>query len=69
MMTTNIKIEGMSCQGCVRSLDKALSGLSSLELNQVSIGNAEVTFDEKKLSVEELKTAIEDIGFSVVEIN
>lgn len=68
MIKEKIKIEGMSCGHCVIAVRKELSKLQ-LEINDVSIGSAEIEYDETKLTSEEIKKAITDAGYLVTAIN
>ncbi len=61
-----LKIEGMSCNHCVSSVNKALSSTEGVEVKNVEIGKAEVSYDADKVTHEQLVEAIEDIGFEVV---
>jgi copper chaperone len=60
------KIEGMSCQHCVMAVKKEISKLDVENLD-VKIGEAKVKFDESKINVEAIKTAITNAGYVVVE--
>jgi copper chaperone len=59
-------IEGMSCSHCVMAVKKEISKLSVNNL-KVEIGNAQVEFDESKLSETKIKQAITEAGYIVVE--
>lgn len=59
-------IEGMSCGHCVMAVKKEISKLNINKLS-VEIGNAQVQFDESKLSEEKIKRAITNAGYIVVE--
>lgn len=65
MEQLKLDIEGMSCGGCVRSVQAALEALPGVRLKQVSVGAAEVEFDPAKTSGESVKRAIEQRGFEV----
>lgn len=65
-MKEQIKIEGMSCHHCVMAVKKEISKLDIDKL-EVSIGNAEVEFDENKVQLDAIKKAIANAGYSVVE--
>ena len=67
MSETILKIEGMSCQHCVMRVKKAVSALPGVDETQVEIGSAKVVFDETRLKKEDLKRAIEEAGYKVVE--
>ncbi len=65
MKTEKIKIDGMSCGHCVMAVRKELSRLP-LKIKDVSIGSAEVEYDETKVTYDEIKKAIANAGYSVV---
>ena len=60
-----IKVGGMSCQGCVKNLTGALSGVSGVASVEVSLeaGEARDGYDPAKVSANALRTVIEDCGF------
>ncbi len=60
-----IKVGGMSCQGCVQSVERVLRGLDGVIRVAVSLDAAEVQvcFDAGKIGVAQLKSAIEGAGF------
>jgi copper chaperone len=65
METTTIKVDGMSCGGCVKSVTGVLTALDGVAKAEVSLEQkqAVVEFDAAKLTREQLKTVIEDAGF------
>lgn len=65
MSDTIIKIDGMSCQGCVKNITGVLSVLPGVSAAEVSLEAAEarVSFDAGAVSREALVEAIEDAGF------
>ncbi|MDX9923181.1 MAG: cation transporter [Ignavibacteriaceae bacterium] len=65
MTTKEFTIEGMSCMHCVKAVEIELAKLDLVN-SKVSIGKAEVTFDESKTSEELIKNAIEEAGYKVV---
>lgn len=64
-MTETIKIEGMTCSGCVNSVKKALDRLP-LNASEVEIGSARIEYDEKMVNHNQIVGAIEDAGFEVL---
>lgn len=64
MTTSEIKIDGMSCQHCVMAVNKELSKIN-LESFDVKIGLAKVTYDEAKIKIEDIEKAIEEAGYTV----
>ena len=64
-----LKIKGMHCEGCSTRLEKVLNNQDGVEEAKVSLENAEanITFDEAKINLNELKEAVEDAGFEAEE--
>lgn len=60
-----IKVEGMSCGGCVNTVGRVLKSLPGVEAVQVLLEAAEarVKFDDARISVQALRSAIEEAGF------
>ena len=65
MNEVTIKVEGMSCGGCVKNVTGVLKGLPGVEDVQVSLEGASATVrhDPAKVSVEALRAAVEGAGF------
>jgi copper chaperone len=60
-----IRVEGMSCGGCVNSITRALKALPGVDEVQVSLERAEarVHFDAARVTEQALRNAIGDAGF------
>lgn len=67
MSTIILKVEGMSCNHCVNSVEKAVKELGAEGKVNLANKEVEVQFDESKLSVEAIKEAIEEQGYDVVQ--
>lgn len=65
MDSTTIKVKGMSCQGCVKSVTRVLQELPGVSKAEVSLerGEASVAYDASAVGLESMKKAIEDAGF------
>ena len=59
------KIEGMSCQHCVKAVEVELDELN-LESYKVEIGSAKINYDEEKVSEEQVVNSITEAGFKVI---
>ena len=68
METITLKIEGMSCGGCVRHVTKALSAVPAVDVQEVKVGSATVQFDPDKTSQEAVVEAVRVAGFGVGEV-
>jgi copper chaperone len=68
MQTQILKIEGMTCGGCVRSVAAVLKALPGVEDARVSLerNEAQVTFDPTQVDVTRLKGAVEEAGYRAV---
>ena len=56
-MITRVRVEGMSCQHCVRAVFTSLGGVEGITRADVSIGAVEVEHDER-VTVTALRDAI-----------
>jgi copper chaperone len=66
MKEITLNISGMSCQHCVKRIEKALSALAGVSKADVSIGKAVVSFDELKTAEDGIKQAIEKAGYTIL---
>lgn len=66
MQNITLNVEGMSCNHCVKSVEGAISGLGATGKVDLAAKKVDVSFDESKLTVEQIKEAIEDQGYDVV---
>lgn len=64
-MNTTIKVEGMTCQHCVKAVEKAVSEKGGTARVDLKSGMVELQFEESKSSLAEIKSAIEETGYSV----
>ncbi len=61
-----IKIKGMSCQHCVKTVTKALSEIDGIEAVQVDLNKGEATFEEAApVALELLQERIKKAGFEL----
>ncbi|MGH9535605.1 MAG: heavy-metal-associated domain-containing protein [Terriglobales bacterium] len=63
MKHLTVSIEGMSCDHCVRAVEKALSA-PGVENRAVRVGAAELDYDPGKVTPEALLAAIGEEGFA-----
>ena len=65
METVELKVEGMDCEGCVKSVTRMLSGLPGVATVAVSLEKqkATVSYDPAKSGLAELKRAVERAGY------
>jgi len=67
MQTEILKITGMSCGGCVGTIEAALKAVTGVANAKVSLANHEATvqFSERQTSHEQLQSAIQEAGYGV----
>ena len=63
----SFEVRGMSCQGCVKSVEKVLSALDGIRSVTVDLESGKVDVDGTFESMRVVK-AIEDAGFSAREL-
>lgn len=65
-MTSVIEVKGMSCQHCVNSIEGALKKKGVAAKVDLPANKVTVNFESSAISIEQIKSAIEDQGFDVV---
>ena len=64
-MKLNLKINGMACEHCVKSVKEALGEIKGIKVLDVKIGSAEV--EAKNDSVlNEIREKLDDVGYDLV---
>ena len=68
MEKTKLKIGGMSCQHCVKTVTEALTELPGVRRAKVNLRKAEavVHFDASRVTPANLTEAITGVGFKVI---
>ena len=69
-MNYQAKIEGMSCQGCARSVKAAFSNLEGVSDVEIDLDNKQATLESsKELTEAQLKAALADTSYTVESLN
>jgi len=68
MENVTLKVQGMTCGGCVASVTRVLKSVPGVSEVAVTLqpGVAHVTFDPARTQAPALRAAIEDAGYDVV---
>jgi copper chaperone len=66
MQNVTLQVEGMSCQHCVSSVEKALKEVGATGEVNLAAKSVAVQFNESKVKLEAIKEAIEEQGYDVV---
>ena len=63
------EIEGMKCENCLETVEKAVLSLDGVEEVEVDLGEgwAEVKYDDIKVSTAEIKDVINKAGYKAAE--
>jgi len=67
MTDTKFKVPEMSCGHCKAAIEGELNTLSGVEYSNANLeeGTVKVSYDEGRVSEEQLKSAIMDAGYAV----
>ena len=69
-MTRKMSIEGMACMNCVKHVTAALNAVSGVEDVKVDLGSKTASVEITAAVTDEmLKSAVEEAGYEVTEIN
>ena len=65
METVELKVEGMDCEGCVKSVTRMLAGVPGVAAVEVSLAaaSAKVTYDPAKADLAQMKRAVQRAGY------
>ncbi|HEU5021593.1 MAG TPA: heavy metal-associated domain-containing protein [Bryobacteraceae bacterium] len=68
--SVELKVEGMTCDACARSVTRKLSALDGVSSATVDLaaGKATVQWDDSGASVDDLIAALSQIGFRAARI-
>lgn len=66
-MQKKIIVEGMSCGHCKNAVEKAVKALDGVSFAEVDLSAKQLTveFDDDAVSMEQIKAAIEEEGYTV----
>ncbi|ACA55166.1 copper-translocating P-type ATPase [Clostridium botulinum] len=65
----NLKIEGMTCAACAKAVERVSRKLDGVQDANVNIATEklDITFDKSKVSINDIKIAIEKAGYKALE--
>ena len=68
MEKISLKVDGMTCGGCVKSIQNALSEQTGVNTANADLDSktVEVEFDSSQIAAAAIKDAIEAAGFDVI---
>lgn len=60
-----LTIDGMSCGHCVGQVTKALTLLDGVQVNAVRVGEAQVAYDQTRITPSDVARAVTEAGYEV----
>ena len=68
MKHTTLKVQGMTCQHCVKAIEKSVGKLAGVTEVAVNLANAQVDvhFDERQADEAAIRAVIQEEGYEVV---
>jgi copper chaperone len=68
MITSTLKVQGMTCNHCVMRVAKALKSVPGVQDAQVDLQKAQavITYDDAKVTLEKLSAAVVEAGYKIV---
>lgn len=63
MKQATLHIEGMSCGHCLNAVNRALSELPGVRIDEVRLGRADVSYDEATTRPADLEAAVNEAGY------
>ncbi len=68
MKEIEVKVQGMTCQGCANTVQRAISSLEGVSKVEVFLDTGLVKIQsERDIPMEEIRGAVEKWGYKVVE--
>lgn len=70
MQKANIQLETLTCPSCLQKIENAVKNLEGIETVKVlfNASKAKVTHDENIVTKDDIKSAIEAVGYEVKNI-
>lgn len=66
MQQATVKVAGMSCRSCIRSIEGALDTIGVEGQVNIEHGTVHVQYDETKLQLSDINEVIQNKGYEVV---
>jgi len=66
LMTTTIYIKNMVCQCCMRVIWEDMEK-AGIVVEEISLGRATITYDETRISMEDIRKVLNDTGTDLIE--
>lgn len=71
MKSATIQLETLSCPSCMQKIEGAVKGLDGVEKETAKVlfnsSKVKLDFDEDKVSIEEIESAITKLGYDIIK--
>lgn len=71
MQKASIQLEALTCPSCQLKIESAVKSLDGIDKDSVSVlfnsSKAKFNFDENKVSIEKVESAISALGYEVIK--
>lgn len=64
-MKLNLKIDGMGCEHCIKSVKEVFESIEGVKILEVKIGSAEIEIENEGI-LSEIKEKLDDAGYDLV---
>jgi len=68
-MTVTLQVKGMTCNHCVSAVTRAMNEIPGVASASVDLKSGQATAEGSGIDAEQMKKAIEDLGYTVTETN
>lgn len=67
MKNQQFNVQGMGCQGCANAVNATLTNLTGVSHATIDFdrSQADVTFDETTVTIEQMQAAVADAGYTL----
>ena len=71
MSKATIQLEALGCPSCMQKIENAVKSLNGVDQDSVTVmfnsSKVKTDFDEATLKIEEIESAIENLGYPVIK--
>lgn len=67
MKKERLTIGGMNCPHCAMAVERELKQIENLEVLDVSIGSADIRYDENAIDFNLIEAAVKEAGYEIKE--
>ncbi|NLZ92716.1 MAG: heavy-metal-associated domain-containing protein [Firmicutes bacterium] len=71
MKSATIQLETLTCPSCMQKIENALKSLEGIDKDSVNVlfnsSKAKLNFNEDEVSIEEIESAINKLGYDVIK--